>query len=264
MSAKILNGRSESQRLLQRLKAKVKKHRRPITLATILVGQRYDSALYVKLKRKAATEVGMKTRPIQLSEKISQRKLIAVINGLNSNPRVQGILLQLPLPKHLQTNQIILAINPAKDVDGFHPSTTEVVPPPVAAVEHFLDMAKPKVKSRVVILGRKSVFTQQLQNRFAGRGWKTLIMKQRWAAHTRQADILVSVLGRGPRLTSAQVKRGVIVVDVGIRKLRGKTVGDVDASVWTKAKAITPVPGGVGPMTVYYVLHNTYELAKRI
>jgi methylenetetrahydrofolate dehydrogenase (NADP+)/methenyltetrahydrofolate cyclohydrolase len=263
MIADKLDGRTESRRLLHRLTQRVIKSRKPITLATILVGERYDSALYVRLKQQAAAEVGIRTKQIQLPEQVTESRLIATIEKLNQNGYVHGILLQLPLPEHLDTDKIIQLINPAKDVDGFHPENELIVPPPVAAVEHFLDMARPKGKSRVVILGRKSVLTTQLQNRFAGRGWKTEILEHNWASQTSQADIIICVLGRGPRLTGAQVKAGVIVIDVGIRKLKGKTVGDADQSVWAKAKAITPVPGGVGPMTVYYVLHNTYELATR-
>ena len=264
MIAKKLDGRTESRRLLHRLTQRVRKSRRPITLATILVGERYDSALYVRLKQQAAAEVGIRTKPIQLSEQVSETRLLATIQKLNQNHYIHGILLQLPLPPHLDTDKIIQAIDPTKDVDGFHPENEWIVPPPVAAVEHFIDMARLKKKSRVVILGKKSVFTKQLQSRFAGRGWKTEVLQHDWAAQTRQADVIVSVLGRGPRLNRGQVKSGAIVIDVGIRKLNGKTVGDVDQSVWTRAKAITPVPGGVGPMTVYYVLYNTYELATRL
>lgn len=265
MIAAKLDGRTESRRLLRLLAAKVRRSRQQhMTLATILVGRRYDSAMYVKLKRKAAAEVKIRTRPIQLPASVSSAKLRRVIQQLNRDRQVHGILLQLPLPKHLHTSTMVQYIHPDKDVDGFHPSNRRVVPPPVAAVEHFLTMAKRKNYTQVTILGKKSVFTEQLRDRFQPHGWYVHIVQSNWAAYTRKSDIIITALGRGPRLLASQVKRGAVVIDVGIRKLDGRTVGDVDPGVWTKASAITPVPGGVGPLTVYYVLANTYQLAHQL
>lgn len=263
MIAKKLDGRMESRRLLHQLAQRVRKIKKPITLATILVGERYDSSLYVRLKQQAAAEVGIRTKPIQLPESVSAARLLDEIHKLNRNPHIHGILLQLPLPNGIDADGIIQAIDPKKDVDGFHPANDLIIPPPVAAVEHFLSMARPKRKARVAILGKASVFARQLEQRFTARGWTIDIVQSHWAAITKKADVIITVLGRGPRLTAAQVKRGVIVVDVGIRKLNGKTVGDANPSVWNKAQAITPVPGGVGPMTIYYVLANTLTLATK-
>lgn len=264
MMAASLDGRRESRRLLRQLRARLRTRRRPVTLATVLVGQRYDSALYVRLKRRAAADVGIRTRLVRLPDRATESQLLQVIRRLNRDQRIHGILLQLPLPKQFNTNRIVRAIEPTKDVDGFHPENRKILPPPVAAVEHFIHMAKPGARPRVVLLGRRSVFTNRLIDRFSARGWPVTLRSKNWTAETRRADIIISARGRGPRLTASQVGARPIVIDVGIRKVRGRTVGDVAAEVWSKARAVTPVPGGVGPMTIYYVLANTYKLSQRL
>ncbi len=263
MKATRLDGKREAQRLLRTLKRRLARRSRYPTLATILVGQRYDSAVYVRLKVAAAKKVGIQTIQCRLPENTSQRRLERLIDQLNTRRPVTGILLQLPLPSQLNADRAIRTINPRKDVDGFHPDNQAVTPPPVAAVLHFLALVKPKRQARVVILGKKSVFTEQLRSLFIKRGWRVSLVKARWATYTKKADIIVTVLGRGPRLLARQIKGGSIVIDVGIRHQRGKIIGDVDPDVWSKAKAVTPVPGGVGPLTVAYVLMNTCQLAKR-
>lgn len=260
--AKSLDGKKEAAKLLEKLKQKVSALHKPITLATILVGQRPDSVLYVKRKQQAATNVGIKVRKYQLPTSISQKKLDSMLQRLSRNPHVHGILLQLPLPTHLNTSRTIAMIPPSKDVDGFqnHP---KVVPPTIAAVLHLLRVAKPKKRARIVILGKKSVFTRDLSSYLYNHGSPAVVVPvaQKIPVITRKADIVITALGRNPHLTAADIKPGAIVIDVGIRRVAGKTVGDADPSVWTKAKAVSPVPGGVGPLTVAYVLYNTYHLA---
>lgn len=264
MIAQRLNGRSESERLLRRLKPRVAKLPRPLTLATILVGRRYDSALYVRLKTKAARRVGIKTAPYQLPSTTSQARLEQLIKKLNRTKSVTGILLQLPLPARLNADQAIAAMSPRKDVDGFHRLTAGIVPPPIGAVLQLLRLARPKRGIHAVILGRVSVFTRQLQAHLHAAGYHTLLLptSSRIPPAVRRADIVVTALGHGPRLTGQQVKPGAIIIDVGIRKHGTSAIGDVAPSVWTKAKAVSPVPGGVGPLTVYWVLENTYLLGK--
>lgn len=257
-----LDGKKEAAKLLGKLKQKVSALHTPITLATILVGRRPDSVLYVKRKQQAAINVGIKVRKYQFPTSISQKKLDSLLERLNRDSHVHGILLQLPLPTHLKTSRTIAMIPPSKDVDGFqdHP---RVVPPTVAAVLHLLRLAKPKQGARAIILGKKSVFTKDLsvQLHNAGSPAGVVLVAHKIPMITRKADIIITALGRNPRLTAADIKPGAIVIDVGIRRMADKTVGDADPSVWTKAKAVSPVPGGVGPLTVAYVLYNTYHLA---
>ena len=263
-SAKILDGRAAADRLLQQLTKRVKQSRRRITLATIVVGQRYDSKLYVKLKVSAAKRVGIRTEQHRLPERTSQRTLETLIKRLNGKRSVNGILLQLPLPSHLSADHAVRTIDPRKDVDGFHPDTTGIDSPPVAAVLKLIALAHPKPGSRVVVLGRRSVLSQTLQARLSSRASSVDVVsaRHRIPPSTKTADIIITILGRGPKLQPQHIKPGAIIIDVGIRHERRKTVGDVDPSVWTKAKAISPVPGGVGPLTVAYVLYNTFILSR--
>lgn len=265
MTAIRLNGKQGSERLLQVLRGRVVRLTRTPKLATILVGQRYDSEVYVRLKVAAAKKVGIRTIQYHLPQRTSQRRLEWLIDQLNKQRSVTGILLQLPLPAPLNADRAVAAIDPRKDVDGFHPGNRWVTPPPVAAVLKLISMAHPKRRAEAVILGRDSVLTRMVKARLSGRGHSVDVVpvKHRIPPVAKRADIIVTVLGRGPRLLARQVKRNVIIIDVGIRHQGGKTIGDVDRSVWSKAKAVTPVPGGVGPLTVAYVLMNTYRLAER-
>lgn len=261
-----LDGRRAADRMLIQLKKKVAKHRRPITLATILVGARYDSALYVKLKRRAAAGVGIKTEAHHLSSSTTQKKLEQLIRSLNKRKNITGILLQLPLPKHLSADAAVTVIDPAKDVDGFQPGNPLVVPPPVGAVLKLIQVAKPRPRSFCVIVAQPSVFTERLAQALEAAGHVATVIEPhaRLGQITAKADIIIPALGVGRQLLAADIKRGAIVVDVGIRQRGKKTIGDVHSSAWSKAKAISPVPGGVGPLTISCVLANTYQLAKRI
>lgn len=261
MIAKRLNGRAAADRLLAQLHRQLRRRRKSVRLATILVGERYDSALYVRLKVAAAQRVGLTTERHDLPHTTSTRRLEQLIQRLNRRSSVHGILLQLPLPPHLDADRAILAIHLDKDVDGFRPQNTLIVPPPVAAVLKLIQLGHPPRRCHVTILGKTTVYTRQLEDVFRRRGWTTMIASKNWMSSTKKSDVIVTVLGRGPKLLGRQVKPGAIVVDVGIRHEHGKTVGDVDASVWSVAKAVSPVPGGVGPLTVAYVLINCYKLA---
>lgn len=263
MMATKLDGRRAADQMLKQLKIKVKKSRRPITLATILVGARYDSALYVRLKRRAAASVGILTEAHQLPATTTQKKLTALITSLNRRKNITGTLLQLPLPQHLDADVAVAAIDPKKDVDGFQPNNTIIVPPPVGAVLKLIALGKPKPHSLVVIVAQQSVFTERLALAVERDGHSAIIVEPhpRLREVTRAADIIVTALGIGPRLTAQDIAPGTIIVDVGIRQQGRKTIGDVHPTAWTKAKAISPVPGGVGPLTISCVLENTYQLA---
>lgn len=259
-----LDGRKESERILQRLKRTVRAYRRPITLATVVVGERYDSLLYVRLKRLAAARVGIRTEYIHLPASTSDAALQSVIVQLNRRRGIHGILLQLPLPPHLNADAAIAAMDPRKDVDGFHPKNTFVVSPPIAAVERLLRMAKAQASGRVLLIGKTSVFTSQLSARLTKLGYRCTIRRPRQTnISSRTFDCIVTAVGTGAQLTAADIAPGAILIDVGIRKQGKKTVGDVGPSCWKKAAAISPVPGGVGPLTIAYVLVNTARLATQ-
>lgn len=265
MSAIALDGRRAADQVLQHLQQRVRRFRRPITLATILVGSRYDSALYVKLKRRAAARVGIRTEAHHLAASTTPAALARLIRSLNRRSTIHGILLQLPLPRHLNADAAIAAIQPEKDVDGFQPENHRVVPPPIGAVLRLIALGRPKRNAFAVIVAQSSVFTAQLARALEQTGYPTAIVEphRHMKKIISRADILVTALGTGPRLTAQDIQPGAICVDVGIRQLGKKTVGDIHPSAWSKAKAISPVPGGVGPLTIAVVLSNTYDLARR-
>lgn len=265
MIAQRLNGTKESERIIQRLVSLTSSLRRPITLATILVGSRYDSALYVKLKRKAAARAGIHTTFFHLPEKVSQKKLEELLHTLNRDTTVYGILLQLPLPKHLDADAAIAVMDPKKDADGFHKANTFITPPPIAATLHLLKLAHPKPNSFATIVAKPSVFTERLAHELDRLGYPTAITSPHpnMSLLTTASDILITAIGTSVFIHAAEVKKGAIIIDVGIRKHGKKAVGDISPNVWNKAAAISPVPGGVGPMTIAYLLWNTYQLAKK-
>lgn len=258
-SPELLDGRREAKKILTRLAQQVKRRKLQLRLATIQVGTRPDATLYLRLKAAAAKSIGIATEQHRLPASTSQAKLAALITRLNKRHAVTGILLQLPLSRHLNADLAVAAIDPQKDVDGFSPAA-KVVPPPIAGVLHLLSLAKPPKNSRVVLLGKDSVFTTEL----AGYLQKYLVSlvnpRNQKSTLVKNADVIITATGRGPRLTAAQVKSGVIIIDVGIRHQGGQVVGDADPSVYKKAKAYSPVPGGVGPLTIAFVLKNTVKL----
>lgn len=267
---KILDGKTEAERLLVQLRRRVRRWPKPVTLATILVGARFDSALYVKLKAAAAAGVGVRTEHFRFPRDVPQAKLLALILRLNRRRDIHGILLQLPLPRRLDTDRLVSAITPRKDVDGFHPRS-HLLPPTVAAVLYLLRLSRMRARAAAegrpaLIIGRDSVFSRRLQQELQRRGFRTAISaaRHRIPPNAKTADVIITALGRGPRLHGHHVKRGVVIIDVGIRRSRGRTVGDVAPTAWRPASAISPVPGGVGPLTVYYLLQNTYRLASRL
>ncbi len=265
MTARRLDGRIEADRIITRLASRVARLSRRPHLAIVLVGSRFDSAIYVRLKRQAAKRVGIRTTLYRLPTRTSATTLHSLLKKLRTARTVDGILLQLPLPAHLSANDAIAALGQEKDVDGFHSSEHGVENPAILAVAHCVRIAHPRPKSKVVILGRDSVFTSRLAIVLRQQGFTSIVITRptAWQPRLRQADIVVTARGTGPRITAADIKHNAILIDVGIRQQGKKTVGDVDVSAWAKAKAITPVPGGIGPMTIAYVLQNTYTLRQR-
>ncbi len=261
---RILDGRAAADRILSRLAAAIRRRHRHPVLATILVGDRFDSDLYVRLKTKAAARVGINTLPYQLPSTVSQAALHRLIQRLNRQRKVDGILLQLPLPKQLNADLAVNQIHPGKDVDGFHPANRRVVPPPVAAVLELLRLAKVSRPRLAMILAKPSVFTQRLTEELERRGFQVVTEHpiKRIPSRTKQAAVIITALGRGPRLRAQHIQPGATVIDVGTRRRGKQVVGDADPSVRNRAAALSPVPGGVGPLTIAFVLKNTYQLSQ--
>ncbi len=245
-------------------------------LSTVLVGDDPASASYLKAKHKACQEVGIRSENHHLPKETTQRELEAVIWKLNTDPEVHGILVQLPLPGHLDENQIIERIVPYKDVDGLHPinagklaSGIEVLVPctPKGIVRLLTHYKVPIAGRNATIINRSNLVGRPLSMLLLNRDATVTLCHSKTTnlpEVTRTADILVSAVGRANfQLTTKHVKQGAAVVDVGLSRVEGKLRGDVEFDEVSKtAKYITPVPGGVGPMTVAMLLENTVQAAK--
>jgi len=252
-------------------------------LVTILVGNNPASEIYVSSKGKACEEIGMRTKSEKLSDTISEKELLELVASYNNNPDYHGILVQLPLPKHIDEDKVIEAISPKKDVDGFHPISVGnlVIGKPAfrsctpAGIQELLIRYKIETKGKhLVVLGRSNIVGKPIAN--------IMLQKKEFANsivtichsaapdvsyYTKQADILVAAMGSPKFVKGNMVREGVVVIDVGINRVEDNTaskgyrlVGDVDFDeVSKKASYISPVPGGVGPMTIAMLLKNTYE-----
>jgi methylenetetrahydrofolate dehydrogenase (NADP+)/methenyltetrahydrofolate cyclohydrolase len=247
-------------------------------LAAVLVGNNPASQVYVRNKQKACEKAGFESWLHHLDEHTSQEKLLELIHQLNKDSRVHGILVQLPLPKHIHTDTVLDAVTALKDVDGFGPDNLGLLtsgrPRFLPCTPHgvFVMLQRyniPVSGKHVVVLGRSTIVGKPMGLILLQNGVdatvtichsKTANLKE----ITRQADILVAAIGRAEFVKADMVKSGAVVIDVGINRLEdGRLVGDVDyAPVAQIASAITPVPGGVGPMTITMLLHNTLEAAK--
>jgi len=289
MTAKIIDGKQIAEEMRNEIKEEVLKLKKcGVTpgLGVILVGDNPASKSYVTAKQKACAEAEMYSEDNHLPASTSQEELIAHIKRLNDDPRIHGILLQLPLPPHLDESSAIMAISPEKDVDGFHPINVgkmvigekTFLPCTPHGVVKLLEKIGAKVPgSHVVVVGRSNI---------VGKPVAILLMQKKENANatvtvchtgtknmsyfTKQADILIVAAGKPNTITADMIKEGAIVIDVGVNRIEDKTkktgfrlVGDVDFdSVSHKASWITPVPGGVGPMTITMLLYNTLESAR--
>ena len=254
-------------------------------LATILVGEDPASQSYVRAKNATAHKLGIHSEQHNLPAQTTEAELLALIAQCNANPAIHGILVQLPLPRHIDESRVLAAIVPDKDVDGFHPVNVGkmllgepcFLPcTPAGIVELLARSDIETAGAEVVVLGRsnivgKPVANLLLQKRPGGNATVTLChtATRDLAFHTRRADILIVAAGRPGTVTADMVKEGVVVIDVGVNRIgmgeNGKAIlaGDVDfGPVAEKARAITPVPGGVGPMTITMLMANTVRAAK--
>ena len=244
-------------------------------LATVLVGEDPASAVYVRSKNKICKELGFISLEHTLPENTDEKDLLALIDELNRNEAISGILVQLPLPKHIDSVKILEAIDPAKDVDGFHPQsmgrlmmgTAVLAPCTPSGIIEMLDRYEVEIEGRqAVVLGRSNIVGKPVAMLLLHRNATVTICHSRTkdlSTVTRTADILIAAVGRPNMVTGDMVKQGAVVIDVGINRVDGKLVGDVDfAEVEPKASLITPVPGGVGPMTIAMLMHNTLKAFK--
>jgi methylenetetrahydrofolate dehydrogenase (NADP+) / methenyltetrahydrofolate cyclohydrolase len=288
MPAKIIDGKKIATEIRSELKVEVAKLKaKGITpgLGVILVTDP-ASVSYVTAKQKACTDIGIYTNDNRLSAETSEKDLLALVNKMNKDPKINGILVQLPLPKHIDEQKVLLAIDPAKDVDGLHPLNVGKM---VVGQKAFLSctphgviqlLLRSGVKldgAEVVIVGRSNIVGKPLANMLMqkspeGNATVTICHTRTKdiATHTKKADIVIAAVGRPNTITADMIKDGAVVIDVGITRVDDSTkkngfklVGDVDfEGVSKKASLITPVPGGVGPMTITMLLYNTVESAK--
>lgn len=244
-------------------------------LAVILVGEDPASQVYVRNKEKACAECGFYSEKYVLPTETSEKELLGLIAELNQNERVHGILCQLPLPSHISEQAVIAAIDPKKDVDAFHPVNVgriligdyDFVPCTPAGVMELLDEYNidPKGK-RCVVIGRSNIVGKPMGLLLLHRHGTVTICHSRTeqlADICREADILVAAVGRAGFVTPDMVKPGAAVIDVGMNRVDGKLCGDVDRAVAEVAGYFTPVPGGVGPMTITMLMKNTLKAARR-
>lgn len=274
----IINGKEISASIRAEIKAETEKLGIKPGLAVILVGNDPASQVYVRNKNKACEEVGFYSEMYTLPEETSMDDLLGLIDQLNQSPQIHGILVQLPLPKHLDEEKVILAIDPSKDVDAFHPENVgkimignhSFLPCTPAGVMELIKRSGIEISGKeCVVIGRSNI---------VGKPQAMLLLHENATVticHSRtkdlpsvcsRADILVSAVGRAAFVTPDMVKDGAVVIDVGInRNSEGKLCGDVDFdAVAPKTSYITPVPGGVGPMTITMLMKNTLTAAKNL
>ncbi len=278
--AKIINGKEISAAIRQEIKAEsaalAQKYGKRPGLAVIIVGDDPASKVYVRNKKLACDEVGFYSESYELPADTSQDELNAVVERLNKDDAIHGILCQLPLPRHLDENEVIRRIDPKKDVDAFHPENVgkimigdySFLPCTPAGVMALLERSGIEVAGKeCVVVGRSNIVGKpQAMLLLHANGTVTICHSRtnNLAEVCRRADILVAAIGKADFFTADMVKEGAVVIDVGMnRRADGKLTGDVDfASVEPKAAYITPVPGGVGPMTITMLMQNTLTAAK--
>jgi|UniRef100_A0A7S4FDM2 methylenetetrahydrofolate dehydrogenase (NADP+)/methenyltetrahydrofolate cyclohydrolase len=287
--AKILKGAEVAKEIREQIKQEVQelkeKHSIVPGLVTILVGANPASQSYIRSKNKTATDLGFESVQETHPEDITEAKLLELVDKYNNDPKIHGILVQLPLPKHINEEKVLLAISPDKDVDGFHPTNVgkllignpKFLPcTPYGIQELLVRSGQPLKGAEVVVVGRsnivgKPIAAMLMQKSPTGNATVTVCHTgtKDIAAHTRRADIVIAAVGVKEYITGDMIKDGAVIIDVGVNEVgvtaEGKRIlkGDVCyAECAAKASAITPVPGGVGPMTITMLMKNTLAAAK--
>ena len=275
----IIDGKKISKDLIEKVKdevSKIKKNGKTPGLAVILIGDYAPSQIYVKNKEKFAKEAGINSEVIRYPKEISEKEVLKKIDELNDNSKISGILVQLPLPPHINKEKIINSIKPTKDVDGFHPmnvgglasGSKSIVPcTPLGCLFLIKSVEKNLEGKNAVILGRSNLNGKPMAQLLLKENCTVTILHSKTKdlkTECKRADILIAAVGVKEIVKGDWIKKDAIVIDVGINKANGKIVGDVDfESSKNVAKAITPVPGGVGPMTIACLLKNTLECFKK-
>ncbi|HBZ36253.1 MAG TPA: bifunctional methylenetetrahydrofolate dehydrogenase/methenyltetrahydrofolate cyclohydrolase [Candidatus Veblenbacteria bacterium] len=270
----ILNGRDLAASLRAELKNKVAELNLTPRLGVILVGDDPASHLYVALKEKAAKEVGIGVEKILLPNSAAKEDIIAKVEFFNNRPDIHGILIQLPLPPQLNEHEIISAMNPEKDADGFHPhnltnlqnNQTAVIPGVTAGIIKLIELSgQTLAQKQACLIVNSDEFALPLKKLLQDRVAKVNIIHTPEPKDLQVADIVVVALGQPQIIKGEFIKDGAVLIDVGTTKVNGKVMGDVDAaSLANRDVYLTPVPGGVGPMTVVMLLWNVYHLARQL
>jgi len=271
----ILDGKKISEMRLEILKEEIEDSGLYPRLATVIVGSDPASQMYVRMKHRACEQVGIGSVGIELPADTTTRGVIDQVNRLNKDSDIDGILVQLPLPKQIDAERVIAAVSPGKDVDGYHPENMGLLfsgkprftsCTPTGIMTLLAEYKIPVAGARAVVVGRSIDVGRPMSALLTNADATVTVCHSRTKdlpEELRRADILVSAIGKAHFIQPAMVKPGAVVIDVGINQLGGKLVGDVDfAAVKDIASAITPVPGGVGPMTIATLMENTFRAAK--
>lgn len=274
MKAVILDGRKLSEKILNKIKKEIKNRHLKLTLAVILVGENPVSKMYVSKKQKACEKVGINFKLFRFSARISSQKLKLEIRKITKNKKISGIIVQLPLPKKINSQEILNLIPVKKDVDVLSEKNTltrqglvKVLPPVVSGINHFLKEYRISLKGKnIVIVGAGKLVGKPASEWFFSKKVRVSAVDKSTKnipSLTKKADIIITGVGKPNLIKGDMVKKGVVIVDAGTSFYKGKLTGDVDfKSISKKAKYITPVPGGVGPMTVACLIENLLVINK--
>jgi methylenetetrahydrofolate dehydrogenase (NADP+) / methenyltetrahydrofolate cyclohydrolase len=274
MTAVLMDGKALAAKVRAAVADEVEALGVSIGLATVLVGDDPASAVYVRRKQEACREVGIDPVDHQLDAGVSERELLALIEQLNGDERVTGILVQLPLPEQIDEDRVIRSVHPIKDVDGFHPlnagqllqgNPTFAAATPAGIMELLREYDVRLKGARAVVVGRSNIVGKPMALLLLAEHATVTIAHSRThdlPAVVREADVVVVAVGRPETVTAEMVKAGATVIDVGINRVNGTLVGDVAVDVRDQAGRLTPVPGGVGPMTIAALLRNTVRAAR--
>jgi methylenetetrahydrofolate dehydrogenase (NADP+) / methenyltetrahydrofolate cyclohydrolase len=269
-----MDGKALAERVRADVAKDIEEIGRSVGLATVLVGDDPASEIYIKRKQEACREVGIEPFDHHLPAETTEEELLRLVGDLNADERVTGILCQLPLPDQIDEDRIIRSIAPIKDVDGFHPfsaghllqgSPTFVAATPAGIMEILREYEVELLGARAVVVGRSNIVGKPMALLLLAEHATVTICHSRTrdlAAVVKEADVVVAAVGRAAMITGDMVREGATVVDVGINRVEGKVVGDVAEDVRGKAGLLTPVPGGVGPMTIASLLRNTVKAAR--